>query len=1180
MDSKPLGAGSMQRLLEELGEELAERFATAIVSAAGPTRLVSGLMGPARAFVEAALVHRESSSSLVVVADERRSSPVASDLTAFLRSIGDNRAVLHLPAFVLDPYRGLSPHLDVRTGRALALSALARSERVIVVAPAAALLYRTTAPALLSKGTHRLETGSRVELDSIALALTAAGYRHEDPVTTPGDFARRGGILDVFPPGDEQPLRIELLGDEVEELRRFDPESQLTTEVVSRAVIGPASEWVVSEEQKQELCALFPDDSDAVTSSPGIGFVLPRLDDYRATVFDYADQALVLVEDVASVIRAAETEWERVLASYDDAEDEERIHYAEPSRLLMDIEELGETLRERAVALEELSLLENERQDWARHLSTQLLPSFRGRMPDFLAEARRRVETSGTVRMFVGTDSMVGKTVELLSEAGLTVSVAPDGEREEGREQERTPSDGEGQIVLHRGMLSQSFAVPELSLTVFAGRDVLAEPPRPVARKGVRLGRFLSDFRDLAIGDYVVHTDHGIGAFTGLKKLSETSEAELVALEYLGGDRLYVPVDRLDLLEKYSSAEGARPRLDRLGGTGWEKVKTRVRKSMRDMARELLKLYAQRQAAPGHGFSEDGPWTKEFEALFPFEETADQSQAIEDVKADMEQSSPMDRLVCGDVGYGKTEVAMRAAFKAVMDGKQVAVLVPTTVLAFQHQNTFSERFARFPVRVEMLSRFRSRSEQKQIVLDLADGKIDIVIGTHRLLSKDVSFHDLGLLIVDEEQRFGVSHKEKLKKFRAGIDCLALSATPIPRTLHMSLSGIRDLSIIETPPKDRMAIQTHITRLDSKVLAEAIRYELGRSGQVYFVHNRIGSIYSMANYLQRLVPEARIGVGHGQMKESELERVMLRFIRHEFDILVSTTIIENGLDIPLVNTLIVNRADRFGLSQLYQLRGRVGRSNRRAFAYLLVPEETRLTPIAQRRLAAIREFSELGAGFRIAALDLELRGAGNLLGGEQHGHIEAVGFDLYCRLLDEAVHELAGEDGRPTTRASLNLRLGLRIPPTFIEDMSSRMSVYKRASSARERDEVDRLEEQTRDRFGPLPEPVVQFFDYARLQVLANELRITTIERDHGSLSFGIGTETGLGADEVAGLTRDYQSASVSPNENDDGVVFRLPYASSSPSSVLEVARDVLLRIAAYSKMGGNAPQTSALARNT
>lgn len=1127
------GRSSLDRALD--GSEVLE------IARVTPPARVSGLMGPARSLVEAVLASSRKGPVVVVVPDERRLPPAVSDLTSFLHALGSERRVLPFPAFALDPYRGLSPHLDVVAARLKALAGLLSREDVIVVASAPAVLYRTAEPSVLQSSTRTLRPKETVDPLELERFFVLGGYRYEDPVTTPGDFTRRGGILDVFPSASEWPIRIELVGDEIEEIRTFDPESQRTRETLAEAKIGPASEWPVSEEHLRAL------GGDEALDRAGVGFLLPILPQYQASLFDHLESDdLLIAEEPASIDHAAETEWERVLASYGEADDLERSRYAEPAKLLMDLGELGSRIEERAVSLREMGILGED----THHLSTHILPSYRGRVTEFLNEVRARLDSGQHVRVFVGGEGMAERCVELFTEAGIAAG--------------RAAEDPTGVVHLELGALSQSFAVPSIALAVFTASDVFTEPPRPTARRGLKLGRFLSDFRDLKVGDYVVHTDHGIGIFVGLSKLEEAG-SELVALEYVGGDKLYVPVDRLDLLEKFSSSEGKQPRLDKLGGTGWERVKRRVKKSMRDMAQELLKLYAQRKASPGFAFSPDNPWMREFEGLFAFEETPDQRQAIEDVKRDMETPSPMDRLICGDVGYGKTEVAMRAAFKAVSDGKQVAVLVPTTVLASQHLATFQERFAPFPVRIEMLSRFRSRKEQKAVVDDLEAGKVDIVIGTHRLLSKDVAFADLGLLVVDEEQRFGVSHKERLKALRQGVDAVTLTATPIPRTLHMSLSGIRDLSVIETPPKDRMAIQTHIARLDGKVLSEAIRYELGRSGQVYFVHNRVGSIYSMANYLKRLVPEARIVVGHGQMNEQELESVMLAFIRGEFDILVSTTIIENGLDIPLVNTLIVNRADRYGLSQLYQLRGRVGRSNRRAYAYLLVPEETHLTPLARRRLAAIREFSELGAGFRIAALDLELRGAGNLLGGEQHGHIDAVGFDLYCRLLDETVSELETGEAPAAARANLNLRIELRIPEEFIPDMNQRMSIYKRASSARDRETLERLQDETRDRYGPLPERLLQFFEYGRLQVLANDTGLSGVERERGKLAFRLGPGARLSPANLARLATSIDEAAVAAEG--DTVVLRVPLpAGSEATEVLSTIREVLLRLDRYSKM--------------
>jgi len=1120
------------------------------LGAIAPPARISGVMGPARSLVQAELIKSREGPALVVVPDEKRLTPAVSDLEAFFGALDVARSVLPFPAFALDPYRGLSPHLDVVSARVRALVALARDENVVVVATAAALLYRTVRPELLVRGVRRLATGDSFDPGELERYLVAFGFRHEDPVTTPGDFARRGGILDIFPPGRLAPVRLEFVGDDLEEIRAFDPQTQRTTETIPEVELQPANEWPIAQTEIFEQVASL--EVMDLLSSGGMGSVLPRLDDFQASLFDYLDTGLLIVDEPAEVLRAAEVEWERVLASYGDAE-EDVSRYAEPSRLLMDLRSLGDVFDERAMALQELGLLGEE----TRHLSTTILPSHRGRVPELVREIERRAKKGERLRLFVASEGMADRCIEILSEAGQTA----------GRASRDGNANEEGRIVLERGHLSQSFSVPELSLTVFTASDLFAEPPRPSRRKTAKLRRFLTDFRDLKIGDYVVHIEHGIGVFAGLKQLDPGAPNEFVVVEYVGRDKLYVPVDRLDYIEKYSSAESATPKLDRLGGTGWERVQKRVKKSMRDMAQELLKLYAERRASPGHSFSPDSAWMSEFEALFEFEETPDQRQAIDDVKRDMERPSPMDRLICGDVGYGKTEVAMRAAFKAITDGKQVAVLVPTTVLAFQHQNTFRERFAPFPVRIEMLSRFKTKREQKQIVKDLGAGKVDIVIGTHRLFSKDVQFRDLGLLVVDEEQRFGVTHKEKLKKMRQGVDSLTMTATPIPRTLHMSLSGIRDLSVIETPPKDRMAIQTHITRLDAKVLAEAIRYELGRGGQVYYVHNRVSSIYSMANYLSRLVPEARIIVGHGQMKESELESVMLRFIRHEFDILVSTTIIENGLDIPLVNTLMVNRADRFGLSQLYQLRGRVGRSNRRAYAYLLVPEDSHLTPLARRRLAAIREFSELGAGFRIAALDLELRGAGNILGGQQHGHIDAVGFDLYCRLLDEAVRELSGEDVRTGSgRTSLNLRIELRLPEDFIADTNQRMSIYKRASSASDREDIEKLQEETRDRFGPLPEKVLQFFEYSRLQVLAAELGLAGIDRERGGLVFRLGAKASIDTMSLIQATKELRGLRARLGPDGDDPRLSVELQGSEPPEILTTIREVLLTLARYSKM--------------
>jgi transcription-repair coupling factor (superfamily II helicase) len=710
-------------------------------------------------------------------------------------------------------------------------------------------------------------------------------------------------------------------------------------------------------------------------------------------------------------------------------------------------------------------------------------------------------------------------------------------------------------VTLIVGDLSVGFALPQCRLTVYTEGDLFdeamhAERERPEKSKRSQASAFLSDFRDLKIGDYVVHIDHGIGQFQGLVQLAtgayETSadvyarmigaetrnetngKREFMLLTYADGAKLYVPVERLDLVQKYSSSEGHTPSLDRLGGIAWQKTKARARRAMRDMAEELLKLYAERKLVKGYRFSGDTPWQQEFEDAFPFELTPDQATAIIDTKRDMEQEMPMDRLLCGDVGYGKTEVAMRSAFKAVMDGKQVAVLAPTTVLSFQHYQTFRSRFAVFPVRIDLLSRFRSPKEQREVVAAVEAGAVDILIGTHRILSRDISFKDLGLVIVDEEQRFGVAHKERLKQMKKRVDVLTMSATPIPRTLNMSLMGLRDMTIIETPPRDRLSIQTNVVLFSDNIIRSAIEQELQRQGQVFFVHNRVESITTVAELIQRIVPSARLVVAHGQMGEKEMEQAVLDFVDYKYDVLVATTIIENGIDIPRANTIIINRADNYGLAQLYQLRGRVGRSNRRAYAYLLIPSEQELTPIARRRLAAIREFSDLGAGFRIAALDLELRGAGNLLGGQQSGHIEAIGFDLYTRMLERTTQELRGEVVEEEINTQLNLGVDTRIPDDYVSDMSQRLRTYKRIASTGSDEELQRIRDEVADRYGRLPAAVENLFRYARTRREAERAGIVSIDRVGDSLTIKLGEKARIDPDSLVKFLAENRAASFTP----------------------------------------------------
>jgi transcription-repair coupling factor (superfamily II helicase) len=718
-------------------------------------------------------------------------------------------------------------------------------------------------------------------------------------------------------------------------------------------------------------------------------------------------------------------------------------------------------------------------------LDTRGVGQYAGRFGQLAEDLRRRRAEGFTVRLAATDDRQAEHLRQILREHGLEAGLA-------------TGLDGPEGLAVVVGECSGGFEIPALGFLLLTEGEVFGARRRTLRRPKFQRGSPLTAFTDLAVGDLVVHEDHGIGRYQGLRTMRVGDrEGDFLILEYAEGNQLYLPVERLDLISKYLGGDASAARLDRLGGASWQRVKDSVRAALRDMAEELLRLYARRAVAGRASFPPDTPWQREFEAAFRFEETPDQLRAIEDVKRDLESDRPMDRLVAGDVGYGKTEVALRAAFKVVAGGGQVAVLVPTTVLAQQHWSTFVERFAPFPARVELLSRFRSPAEQKAVVEGLRQGTVDVVIGTHRLLSRDVSFKNLGLLIIDEEHRFGVAHKERLKQLRASVDVLALTATPIPRTLYMSLSGVRDMSVIETPPLDRLPVETVVRRFSRAVVREAIERELERGGQVFFVHNRIQSLPSMVRFLQALVPDARIVMAHGQMRERELEAAMVKFVSGQADVLVSTAIVESGLDIPASNTIVVNRADRFGLAQLYQLRGRVGRERQQAYCYLLVPADGRVDEQAQRRLRVLQELTELGSGFKLALRDLEIRGAGNLLGAEQHGHIAAVGFDLYSKLLAEAVRELKGEAPAPPVEPVVSVSVEGFLPDDYVPEVNQRLAFYKRLASAASDAEVDDLRAELLDRFGPPPEPAERLLDIVRLRVAARALGAERVEAGEG-----------------------------------------------------------------------------------
>jgi transcription-repair coupling factor (superfamily II helicase) len=1071
---------------------------------------LSGLVGPARGLLPLLLA---DPPLLVVAPRERDVDEVARDLATLAAEAGLAGAVLALPAPGPPPFRGLPRHADASARRAASLLQ-ARRARALVTSPAG-LLRPSLAPHLLETRVVSLCVGDEMTPEILLEALDEGGYAREDPVTAPGQVARRGGIIDVFPSDRTEPVRIELFGDTVESLRRFDPDTQRATAPVEELAALPLSDVFATRSvlaalpgilsrrfaERREL-GPFLEALERGLPPEGIAELVALVPGATVPPWAHLAPGPVAVVEPEAVRQEAESFWARAV------EDQKR--HAEglapkPEEALVSLADL----EARLAATPRLEVREVATDAGSLHVACRPAPTYAGDVRRLAADLR----TSGsTTVFFLGNTGRADRLADVLREDGLAV--------------------GEGTRILTRvGVLSRGFEVPEAALAVLADGDVFPEEVHLHSRGRRRgLRSFLSDFRDLKTGDLVVHEEHGIGRFLGLETLEVGAAArEFMVLAYQGGDKLKVPVESFDRIQKYASAEGARPAVDRLGSGTWEKTKTRVKKAMRDMAQELLKLYAARKARPGHAFSGESPWQREFEEAFEYEETPDQAQAIAEVAADMAAATPMDRLVCGDVGYGKTEVAMRAAMRAVLDGKQVALLAPTTVLAFQHWKTFRNRFAPFPVTIEMISRFRRPRDIKAVLARAAAGGVDVLIGTHRLLSKDVVFRDLGLLVVDEEQRFGVAAKERLKHLKTTVDCLTLSATPIPRTLQMGLSGIRDMSVIETPPRDRLAIQTSVVKFSTDVIAAALRQELARDGQVFLVHNRVESIYSLASLVKRLVPEARVVVGHGQMPEAELERVMLAFVEGRADVLVATTIVENGLDIPRANTLVVNRADRYGLAQLYQLRGRVGRSDRRAFAYLLVPPDTVLSEVARRRLGAIREFSDLGAGFRIAALDLELRGAGNLLGGQQSGHIQAVGLDLYVKLLEQAILELRGEPPREAPRAALHLRVEMRIPPDYVPETHQRLSIYKRVSQLRREEEVAALRAELRDRYGPLPPEVEGLLRYAALRVRAEALAVVQADATAAGLALRFDARTPLQADALVQVVKEQPGAALMPD---------------------------------------------------
>jgi transcription-repair coupling factor (superfamily II helicase) len=1065
-------------------------------------QLISGLVGSSRQVMIASLMHELQQPIFIITHNMFAAQKIAEDLHECLPA----DQVLLYPANEMIVAEAAASSPETLAQRIDVLTKMAKGFRGIVVAPFAGVRRFTPPSQLFAEAQIEIAAGDEIHLESLITRLAELGYERVDRVEKKGEMSVRGGIVDVYPLTSRTAFRIELFDDEVDSIRSFEAADQRSVEKLSAVTLSPCKEIIADRKRfhnaAQHAAELLVEQAnkmadrqakDKLSQSIGRdieqlreGFVFQDIYKYisllypeRQTLLDYIPKDAIILMD--EPIRLLET-----------AKQLERDEAEAITNLLQD----GKALPALVLSKNHESLL------YHKPYPTLYLSLFLRQVPhtqpqnivNFMCRAMQN---------FHGQMNVLKSEMDRWKKTGSHVIMLANGEERVER-MRRVLHDyqiEEPEII--NGNLQTGFELPSIRLVVITEGEMFSQKQRKVSKVDRRTqnAERIKSYLELKVGDYVVHVNHGIGKYVGIGTLEINGiHKDYMHILYAGGDKLSVPIDQIDMVQKYVGSEEKEPKLYKLGGAEWTRVKTKVRSSVQDIADDLIKLYAERQAAPGFAFNKDVPYQREFEEMFPYEETPDQLRAIEEIKLDMERQQPMDRLLCGDVGYGKTEVAIRAAFKAAIEGKQVAILVPTTILAQQHYETFRERFSGYPFQIHVLSRFRSKKEQTETIKGIQRGTVDIVIGTHRLLSADVQFKDLGLLIVDEEQRFGVSHKEKLKKLKTNVDVLTLTATPIPRTLHMSMLGVRDLSVIETPPENRFPVQTYVVEHSNALIRESIERELARQGQVYYLYNRVQGIHQMAEQISALVPEARVGVGHGQMSEQELERTILDFLDGEYDVLVSTTIIETGVDIPNVNTIIVHDADKMGLSQLYQLRGRVGRSNRIAYAYFTYQRDKILSEVSEKRLQAIKEFTELGSGFKIAMRDLSIRGTGNLLGAEQHGFIASVGFDLYSQMLSEEIAnrkaEMRGQKTAPLKEVvtQIDLNIDAYLPSDYIYDSIQKIEVYKKVATIRSLEEEAGLHEELVDRFGDLPPAVLNLLTVARLKVYGQMYAIESISQ--------------------------------------------------------------------------------------
>lgn len=1077
---------------------------------------INGLSDSGKSYSIFSIYNEIDSPMIILTNNDMEAKNIYEDLSFYTNDI------YYFPAKEVVFYNIDAISGDLRWARLKVIKEILNDSKKIIVTSIDSLTSVYTPKELFNKYNITLNIDDEVDFKDLSKKLLECGYERVEAVEGKGEFSLRGGILDVFPPISTYPYRIELFGDTIDSIRTFNTESQRSIEKVNTMEIFPAKEVILDEEalnrgkenilkefeeiksngksddeRIEKLQTIIKANVESLTETltfETVDSYLPYFYERIDSFFDYVKNYIYVVDDVKKCEGKLESCYYEFKENYEAFLQRGGILPSQIN-LLLDEEELIEKLElEKVITLDVFdnnTKILNPNRKYL--LNSITLNSYQGQLDLLIDDIKDKKSKGYRTIILSGTRPRGERLVNTLRDRDIESVYKDD-----------VSSIELGEVVITFGNLLKGFEYPELKLCVISDKDVFGEAKRKISKKKTNkkgIGKIKS-FAELKLGDYVVHANHGVGVYKGIKQIEVGGhKRDYLDIVYDKGDKLYVPVDQLDLVQKYIGSEGKTPKVNKLGSAEWSKAKAKVRKSINEIAQDLVKLYATRATLKGYKYNKDTEWQRQFEDEFPFEETPDQLTSLEEIKKDMESDKPMDRLLCGDVGYGKTEVAIRAAFKAVMDGKQVAFLVPTTILAEQHYKNMIKRFSDFPVKIDMISRFRSAKEQKATIQAAKEGNVDILIGTHRLVSKDIVFKDLGLLIIDEEQRFGVAQKEKIKNLKKNVDVLTLSATPIPRTLHMSLTGARDISVIETPPEERYPIQTYVVEQNDQLVRDAVLREINRGGQVYYVYNRVDSIENMAKYLAELIPECKIGIIHGQMTERQLETEMVRFMNKDYDLLVCTTIIETGIDIPNVNTMIIHDSDKMGLSQLYQLRGRVGRSNRIAYAYFMYTKDKVLTEVAEKRLKALKDFTELGSGFKIAMRDLEIRGAGNMMGSAQHGHMAAIGYDLYCRMLEDTIKIIKGEIEKEPIETTVDLKVDAYIPGTYIEDEIQKIEVYKKIAAIESIDDYMDIKAELEDRYSEIPDPVYNLMDIAYIKSRAKILSIEEIKETPKEIKF-------------------------------------------------------------------------------